>query len=83
MKTTSSGVSVGPEVLSCLQVFPVKRKLLRPCIALTAAVRADAEGPPSLSVDVGTLAFDRHGLLLSIAHQHHHRQYEAVSAAYP
>lgn len=41
------------------EVFPVRRNLLRPCIALTGAVRADADGPPSITVDVGTLAFDR------------------------
>lgn len=37
--------------------FPVKRKLLRPCIALTTALRS--EGREEVSVDVDTLTFDR------------------------
>lgn len=41
------------------QVFPVKRKLLRSCIALTAAVRSDEQNLISVHVDVGTLTFDR------------------------
>jgi len=40
-------------------VFPVKRKLLRSCIALTAAVRSDEQNLISVHVDVGTLTFDR------------------------
>jgi hypothetical protein len=39
--------------------FPVKRKLLRPCIALTKAVRLEAEGEAEVSVDVDTCTFDR------------------------
>ncbi|EIE25119.1 cytochrome b5 [Coccomyxa subellipsoidea C-169] len=38
------------------EVFPVKRKLLRPCINLTQAVRSDV---PSVTIDVDTLVFDR------------------------
>ena len=38
------------------EAFPVKRKLLRSCIALTAAVRSEA---PGAAVDVDTLVFDR------------------------
>lgn len=38
------------------EVFPVKRKLLRPCILLTHAVRSDT---PSVTVAVDTLVFDR------------------------
>jgi hypothetical protein len=39
--------------------FPVKRKLLRPCIALARAVRSEAEGEAEVSVDVDTCTFDR------------------------
>ena len=39
------------------EVFPVKRKLLRSCIALTAAVRGEVA---SVAVDVDTLVFDRY-----------------------
>ncbi len=39
------------------EVFPVKRKLLRPCINLTQAVRSDV---PSVTIDVDTLVFDRY-----------------------
>ncbi|KAI7845581.1 hypothetical protein COHA_000869 [Chlorella ohadii] len=39
--------------------FPVKRKLLRPCISLTKAVRSEEEGSPEVTVDVDTLTFDR------------------------
>lgn len=43
--------------------FPVKRQLLRPCIALTSAVRAEdpAAGgpPPQAAIDVDCLTFDR------------------------
>lgn len=38
------------------EVFPVKRKLLRPCIHLTHAVRSDT---PSVTIAVDTLVFDR------------------------
>eukprot|EP00887_Chlorella_sp_A99_P005263 scaffold1.g5263.t1 len=38
--------------------FPVLRKQLRPCIALTAAVRS-AEARPTVSVDVDTCTMDR------------------------
>ncbi len=38
------------------EVFPVKRKLLRPCIHLTHAVRSDI---PSVTIAVDTLVFDR------------------------
>ncbi|BDA41357.1 probable cytochrome b5 type B at C-terminar half [Coccomyxa sp. Obi] len=38
------------------EVFPVKRKLLRPCIHLTHAVRSDI---PSVTIVVDTLVFDR------------------------
>ena len=37
--------------------FPVRRKLLRPCIALTKAVRS--EEAAEVAVDVNTLDFDR------------------------
>lgn len=39
--------------------FPVKRALLRPCIALTKAVRSEGESVPEVAVDVDTLIFDR------------------------
>lgn len=39
------------------EVFSVKRRLLRPCIALTHAVRS--EDVSSVHVDVPTLVFDR------------------------
>ena len=39
--------------------FPVKRKLLRPCIALTKAVRSEDEAEVDVSVDVETDIFDR------------------------
>ncbi|KAK9908984.1 hypothetical protein WJX75_005570 [Coccomyxa subellipsoidea] len=38
------------------ELFPVKRKLLRPCINLTQAVRSDV---PSVTINVDTLVFDR------------------------
>lgn len=37
----------------------MKRKLLRPCISLTKAVRSEEEGSPEVDVDVDTLTFDR------------------------
>ena len=40
------------------ETFPVKKRLLRPCIALTAAVRS-AEPAVDASVDIDTLTFDR------------------------
>ena len=40
------------------EVFPVKRKLLRPCISLTQAVRDTAQASVQLD-SVGTLVFDR------------------------
>lgn len=40
------------------EVFPVKRKLLRPCISLTQAVRDTAQVSVQLD-SVGTLVFDR------------------------
>jgi hypothetical protein len=40
------------------EAFPVKRKLLRPCINLTQVVRG---GVPCVSVAVNTLVFDRCG----------------------
>ncbi len=39
--------------------FPVRRKLLRPCIALTKAVRSEEESGAEVAVDVDTLTFDR------------------------
>jgi hypothetical protein len=41
--------------------FPVKRVLLRPCIALTTALRAEQAGPSEaeVPVDIDTLTFDR------------------------
>ena len=50
------------------QVFPVKRKLLRPCIALTSAVRSDAE-TAAIHIDVGTLTFDRCWILAHLCLQ--------------
>lgn len=38
--------------------FPVKRRLLRPAIALTRVVRSE-EAHPSATIDVDTLTFDR------------------------
>jgi hypothetical protein len=43
------------------EFFPVRRKLLRPCIALTAAVRS-AEDAPLAQVEVDTPTFDRWGV---------------------
>mmetsp|Transcript_29493 Transcript_29493/g.75717 ORF Transcript_29493/g.75717 Transcript_29493/m.75717 type:complete len:467 (-) Transcript_29493:32-1432(-) len=52
--------------------FLVHRQLLRPCISLTKVVRAEAgadgDGPPSASVDVDCLSFDRVLLFLEAAH---------------
>lgn len=55
------------------EMFPVKRKLLRPCIALTKTVRAatntnapdddDENKPSTAKVDIDTLTFDRYALL--------------------
>lgn len=42
-----------------LVAVQVKRKLLRPCISLTKAVRSEEEGSPEVDVDVDTLTFDR------------------------
>jgi len=39
--------------------FPVKRKLLRHCIALTKVVRSEEEAEVDVSVDVDTDIFDR------------------------
>ena len=41
-------------------MFPVKRKLLRSCIALTPVVRSNEQQLISVQVDVDTLTFDRH-----------------------
>jgi len=42
------------------ELFTVKKALLRPCIALTTAIRNDsAESPSPICVDVDTLTFDR------------------------
>ncbi|PSC67239.1 cytochrome b5 [Micractinium conductrix] len=41
------------------ETFPVQRKLLRPCIALTKAVRSEGEGAPGVTLAVDTLTFDR------------------------
>lgn len=41
----------------------VKRKLLRPCISLTKAVRSEEQCNPEVTVDVDTLTFDRQALL--------------------
>ena len=41
------------------EVFPVKRKLLRPCISLTHAVRDTTLESVNLA-SVDTLVFDRH-----------------------
>lgn len=41
------------------ETFPVKRKLLRSCIALTSELRGESEEPPTVSLDVDTLTFDR------------------------
>ena len=49
------------------EAFPVKRRLLRPCIALTQAVRSVA---PSVAVDVDTLVFDRSATLLFTRFKH-------------
>lgn len=45
--------------------FPVKRVLLRPCIALTTALRAEQAGlsEAEVPVDVDTLTFDRRVVL--------------------
>ncbi len=44
--------------------FPVNRKLLRHCIALTKVVRSEAEAEVEVTVDVDTDIFDRweHGI---------------------
>lgn len=41
------------------EVFPVHRRLLRPCISLTKVVRAAGEGEAAAHIDVDTLTFDR------------------------
>eukprot|EP00798_Chlamydomonas_sp_ICE-L_P025927 gene25927-11606_t len=41
------------------ECFPVKKRMLRSCIALTKAVRDDGLQCPSCQVDVDTLTFDR------------------------
>lgn len=41
----------------------VKRRLLRPCISLTKAVRSEEQGSPEVTVDVDTLTFDRQATL--------------------
>ena len=41
------------------EVFPVKRKLLRSCIALTSALRSTSETSTTIRVPVDTLTFDR------------------------
>ena len=46
------GVSAG-------EWFPVKRKLLRHCIALTKVVRSEVEAEVDVTVDVDTDIFDR------------------------
>lgn len=59
MRSARSGVPclAAPSVpAACPQV---KRKLLRPCIALTKAVRSEEGGSPEVQVDVDTLTFDR------------------------
>ena len=48
------------DVVTCDgEVFPVKRKLLRPCISLTQAVRDTQQASVHLAA-VDTLVFDRH-----------------------
>ena len=48
------------DVVTCDgEVFPVKRKLLRPCISLTQAVRDTQQASVHLA-SVDTLVFDRH-----------------------
>lgn len=48
------------DVVTCDgEVFPVKRKLLRPCISLTQAVRDTQQASVHLA-SVNTLVFDRH-----------------------
>ena len=47
------------------ELFPVKRKLLRPCINLTQAVRSDV---PSVTINVDTLVFDRYNSLTGYLH---------------
>lgn len=49
-------------------VFPVKKPLLRPCIALTKVVRDSGSQPAATEVDVGTLTFDR--VLIYLEAQH-------------
>ena len=39
--------------------FPVKRKLLRPCIGLTKVVRSEEDVEIDVTVDVDTDIFDR------------------------
>jgi len=48
--------------------FPVKKKLLRPCIALTKVVRDSGSSAPNVNVDVDTLTFDRVLLFLEALH---------------
>lgn len=50
-----------------LQIFPVKRKLLRSCIALTSVVRSNEQQVISVTVDVDTLTFDRCEMLILVS----------------
>lgn len=52
-------MSVSACCFARLQMFPVKRKLLRSCIALTPVVRSNEQQLISVQVDVDTLTFDR------------------------
>ena len=57
-KADSSAIML--DVVTCDgEVFPVKRKLLRPCISLTQAVRDTQQASVHLA-SVNTLVFDRH-----------------------
>jgi hypothetical protein len=45
--------------MSAGEWFPVKRKLLRPCIGLTKVVRSEEDVEIDVTVDVDTDVFDR------------------------
>ncbi|GAX75100.1 hypothetical protein CEUSTIGMA_g2544.t1 [Chlamydomonas eustigma] len=54
-----TGTDVANVTTSDEELFPVKKKLLRPCIALTKVVRDAGDTVPSVHINVDCLTFDR------------------------
>jgi hypothetical protein len=52
--------------LNADEVFPVKKKLLQPCIALASAVIDRGDEQTRVSVDVDCITFDRVLLYLEV-----------------